>query len=104
MNIENVDNFPLKKKKKNRKNQLNAIMQTCQIFLQFPNCGVFRFPQNQSIYEYITNMAPNIEDVIPNSIGMDNIIRNLYVKPIFTKLGLCFTFNSLNSNEIYSDK
>lgn len=58
---------------------------------------------NGSIYEIMKDMAPPIEDVAPEC-RFNNVFSacDWYLKPILTDEGLCFTFNALNSNEVYT--
>lgn len=57
--------------------------------------------KTESIYETITKLSPDKLSVIPFATFAGNII---HFEPIFTEEGLCFTFNSLNSRDIYTDE
>lgn len=56
---------------------------------------------NTSIYDELKEMAPTLEDTVPWSIFTGGTSE--YVS-IVTEEGLCFSFNALNSNDIYTDK
>lgn len=74
----------------------------------------YNFPQmiefhddftSETIYDTITKLAPQINETLlfgywrKDSFGCcDNFA------PVFTGQGLCFAFNSLNSNEVYTEE
>lgn len=60
--------------------------------------------QNQSIYDAISEISPNLDSVILFAYWTSNLTLTLKFKPILTEEGLCFTFNSLNSGEIFTDE
>lgn len=80
-----------------------ALSQVCplidpkQFLHQKPNT------QNESIYNIIEDTLPKRTSVIPVAAWSDsmNIIE---FKPILTHDGICFTGNTLNSREIYTDE
>ncbi|XP_031636172.1 pickpocket protein 28-like [Contarinia nasturtii] len=55
---------------------------------------------NESMYNTLRDIAPNLE-VFLCRWHFKDCIKNF--KPMFTEKGLCFTFNALNSHEIYTD-
>lgn len=60
---------------------------------------------NASLFKMIEEMAPNLNDTF-RECRWKGDLRNcsdLFV-PLLTEAGLCFSFNALNWNEIYSDK
>lgn len=57
--------------------------------------------RTKTIYESIKNIGPDQSSVVIFTTWLDQI---RHFEPIFTGEGLCYTFNSLNSREIYSDE
>lgn len=74
-------------------------MQTCLKYNPFGDDLVI--PRDQSIYETIKEVAPNQESVI---LAASRIGFQVQFQPIFTQEGLCFTFNSINSRDLYTNE
>lgn len=57
---------------------------------------------NESIYEVMREIAPDIDDTIIGAMWTQvwNLVLFL---PILTENGLCFAFNALNSHEIFTE-
>lgn len=60
---------------------------------------------NKSIYDIFVEMAPNLNFTLKKCIWTADggTCSDLYV-PIATERGICFAFNALNSNDMYTDK
>lgn len=57
------------------------------------------------LYDLIYDMAPTFEDTIKICWWLGKLVNcSDIVFPVMTEEGICFTYNSLNSYEIYSDK
>lgn len=58
----------------------------------------------ESMYEFIQLVAPSLEYSIVDCIWIldKNCVK--YITPVLTDDGLCFTFNALNSHDIYTDE
>lgn len=59
-------------------------------------------PENQTLYETIEKIAPDENATISHAMWFSNR-RQIDFKPIFTDEGRCFSFNAINSKEIYKD-
>lgn len=81
-------------------NRLDAFSQVCnkEIMSLVDRIKVSR---NESIYKTIEEVGPDIGSTTIFSTFAQQIAS---FRPIFTGEGLCFTFNALNSRDIYSDE
>ena len=58
---------------------------------------------NESIYNQIQEMSPKFSDLLVNCKSVEFPGECSVMKPVFHDEGLCFTFNALNSHEIYTE-
>lgn len=58
-------------------------------------------PRTESIYKTIEGIGPDQGSVVAFATWLGQIA---HFKPILTGDGLCYTFNALNSRDIYSDE
>lgn len=84
-------------------NQFDAMGQICfkNNFAAESSDSVI-IPQNQSIYKAIIDILP--KPITMSAFWISEKIPKSRFQPIFTEEGLCFTINSLNSMEIYSNE
>lgn len=61
---------------------------------------------DDTIYDVIQEMAPILTETILAFKWKDLVEfgRSEFIVPILTESGLCFTFNALNSHEIYTNE
>lgn len=81
------------------KDILEAFSQVCSI----DNPEGSNTSHNFSIFETIERMCPNKSSVIHLAMWRHHT-ENAGFEIIFTNRGLCYTFNSINSEEIYTDE
>lgn len=89
-----------------RSNRIRALPHICEnLFSKF-----YDFDEqfvNASVFDMIEEMAPTLNDTFRKcrwkNVGNVSTCSDLFV-PILTEKGLCFSFNALNWNEIYTDK
>lgn len=86
------------------KNRLEALSQFCYFAgIMFWNDEPV--PQNASIYDTIGRVSPDLSSVIYERktfwVDSQELVK---FGPIFTDEGLCFTANSINSREMYTDE
>lgn len=78
---------------------MDVLRQTC-----LKNQSISRRSYIRNVfYEVIHSVSPNQSSVILQSIWKD-IMRDVKMSPIYTQEGICFTLNSINSREIYTDE
>lgn len=58
---------------------------------------------NESIYSTIIDIAPDLDDTIDRCLWKYNVISCSEFSAVFSEDGLCFTFNALNSHEIFTE-
>lgn len=87
-----------------RYSRTEALIHICQF--QFPNDFTFgpKFV-NESIYEVIKDIAPNLNDTLIECMWQYEYRHcSEFFAPVLTEVGACFTFNALNTHEIYTDQ
>lgn len=85
-----------------RLNRMEAFVQTCQFHPQ----DAIHFGRtyiNESIYNILIDQAPSFNDTFDYCEWMNEVrpCSQLF-SPVLTSEGLCFSFNTLNSREIYT--
>lgn len=60
--------------------------------------------ENYSVYGTIADIAPSRGDSIFAAHWAINLKNRATFEPIFTEEGFCFTYNSINSREIYANE
>ena len=60
---------------------------------------------DEDIFNVIEDVAPNVEQITLSCAWKGAIINcSEYLAPTLTFFGVCFTFNGLNSRDIYTDQ
>lgn len=80
--------------------QMNAVLQVCSKTYFFPENA--SLPSAPSIFKTLKSIMLDEESVVYAAIW-STLLKKIGFEPIFTEEGLCYTYNSLNSHEIYSD-
>lgn len=82
---------------------MNAAAHICDSHL-VSNLGLDQNVADKSIFETINDSSPSIDDSMVFCRWRRELdICPSFFKPILTEQGLCFTFNALNSRDIYTD-
>lgn len=84
-----------------RLTQLNAMAHVCpQLQYHFEVKDEFT---NDSIYHIIEDVAPKLEHTIRECRWQQKKINcSAHMSPVLTRDGLCFAFNGLNFNDMYT--
>lgn len=83
-------------------NKMSASAHLCkhQIWRNLPT-GIQNIADD-SIFELIYDMAPHMDDVFIECHFLHN--HRCFFYPIYTEEGLCYTFNALSLDRIYTDE
>lgn len=83
---------------------MEALIHLCVFYNPVNEHFGHRF-MNDSVYSLIEEMAPTCNETLSNCEwrGENHLCTNLF-QPILTDRGICFTFNALNSHDIYSEE
>lgn len=82
-----------------RINRYEALLHVC--FKEVMDMDGVEVPRTETIYETLQDLGVERTSVVAFATFLGQIA---HFHPIFTGEGLCFTFNSINSMEIYSDE
>lgn len=85
----------------NRVAQLDAIVQIC---LKYSIHVEVSMPKNYSICNIIREFSSHRYYSVVMAFWKNDRVTPINFQPIFTEEGLCFTFNTINSRDIYSDQ
>ncbi|XP_031621834.1 uncharacterized protein LOC116339891 [Contarinia nasturtii] len=87
---------------KNELSQLEALAHLCPRILFHGSENYF---SNESIYDVIEDLAPNLDYSLRKCQWQSKDIRcSDYIVPMMTNNGLCFAFNALSSQDMYTDQ
>lgn len=85
--------------------RMEALNHICGFYF---NLDLTRFGRkflNESIYDVIERMAPSMDGTLYKCMWNYKLeFCYEYFTPVFTADGLCFTFNGLNSHEVYTEE
>lgn len=83
---------------------MEAMMHICRFYFG-DNMHFENEFANESIYDIISTMALTMNDTLFNCVWKSKVEScSQFFSPVLTEDGLCFTFNALNSRDIYTDR
>lgn len=87
-----------------RLSRINALAHICDFFWLDEQHFSDKFT-NESIYDEIADVAPSLNQTLLACVWLyQNVPCETLFAPLLGEEGLCFTFNSINSQEIYTDE
>lgn len=84
---------------------MNAVIQLCeQKYVNDINYDIFMNFSDHSIFDLLREMSPKFEDSVLHCAWLyQSDDCKVDFKTIITEEGICFTFNALNSRDVYTD-
>lgn len=87
-----------------RLSRINALAHICDFFWLDEQHFSDKYT-NESIYDEIVDVAPSLNQTLLACVWLyQNVPCETLFAPLLGEEGLCFTFNSINSQEIYTDE
>lgn len=85
-------------------NRLEVLSQICPKIL--PKLSLDQKPNLQSelFYAIMKALSPKRDSIVPHILWNSRNVIHTKFEPVFTNEGICFTFNSFNSREVYTDE
>lgn len=84
---------------------MKAVLQVCDSHLN-ENFEVDEEIATNDIFDTLSELAPNSTQTMWSCKWRNEVMMNCekHFRPIMTEEGLCFTFNALNSGDIYTNE
>lgn len=84
---------------------MEAIIQLCDAHIATDNFEIGTEHTNKTLFNIIRDVAPSFNDTMFFCKWRNDYppCRDLF-SPVLTEEGVCYTFNDLNSEDIYTDE
>lgn len=84
---------------------MEAVIQLCDAHIATDNFDIGTDYTNSTLFDAIQDVAPTFNDTMFFCKWRNDYpaCRDLF-SPVWTEEGICYTFNDLNSKDIYTDE
>lgn len=83
--------------------RMEAVIQLCDAHIATDNFDIGKNHTNRTIFDVIQDVAPSFNDTMFFCKWRNDYPRCSDIfRPVLTEEGVCYTFNALNSRDIYT--